>query len=72
MDRFEIIKRKKELAIEPVYKQIREELCTFIIKQSASGINAEAIRGMLLLLNEVDKWEEQYEAYIEKKKREKQ
>lgn len=71
MDKFEIITRKKDLSKSAEYQQIREELCTFIIKQANTGINAEVIRGMLMLLNEVDKWEDQYSSYIEKKKKEK-
>lgn len=51
------LKRKYDLVDNEVYPKLRAEYLNFIVSQSNAQINPEILRGMLLLLNESDKWE---------------
>ena len=51
------LKRKYDLIDNEVYPKLRAEYLDFIVKQSGTNLNPEILRGMLLLINESDKWE---------------
>lgn len=51
------LKRKYDLVDNEVYPKLRAEYLDFIVKQSGTNLNPEILRGMLLLINESDKWE---------------
>lgn len=60
------LKRKYDLVDNEVYPKLRTEYLDFVVKQSSSNINPEILRGMLLLINESDKWETNFK--IERRK----
>lgn len=60
------LKRKYDLVDNEVYPKLRAEYLDFVVKQSSSNINPEILRGMLLLINESDKWETNFK--IERRK----
>ena len=67
MDRNEL-KRKYDIVANDNYKELREELLNYIVDKSNSPTNADIIRGMLLLINESDRWEKAYLAECEKER----
>lgn len=71
MDKEELI-RKYQLAKSKEYQGIKKEFLDFILKASCSTlISSEKLQGMLLLLNEPEKWILNYENELKKHKREK-
>lgn len=56
----EELKRKYALVDNNIYPKLREEYLNYIVSQSNSPINPEVLRGMLLLINESDKWESNF------------
>ncbi len=56
----EEITRKHNLVDNEQYKNLREEYLSFIVDKANSQINSDILRGMLLLINESDRWEKEY------------
>lgn len=56
----EELKRKFDLVDNYNYEQLRMEQLNYIVKQSGSQSNPEVIRGMLLLINETDRWKQNF------------
>jgi len=54
------LKRRYDLIDNEVYPKLRAEYLDFIVKQSGTNLNPEILRGMLLLINESDKWESNF------------
>lgn len=67
MDKEELI-RKYELASSEIYQQIRNEAINFVIKMSNTSLSPEAVRGMLLMLKEIDSWIDDYKLELSKRK----
>lgn len=56
----EELKRKYDLVANEQYKLLRDEQLNLIVEKANSPISSDIIRGMLLLINESDKWEEEF------------
>lgn len=54
------LKRKYDLIDNEVYPKLRAEYLDFVVKQANTQINPEILQGMLLLINESDKWEQNF------------
>ena len=54
------LKRKFDLIDNEVYPKLRAEYLDFIVKQANSQLPEGALRGMLLLISESDKWESNF------------
>lgn len=52
--------RKHNLVDNEQYKKLKEEYLSFIVDKANSSINSDVLRGMLLLINESDRWEKEY------------
>ena len=59
--------RKHELVSSQQYQEIRLRQLNNIVEKASSPISAEVLRGMLLLINETDQWEAEYNAALKKK-----
>lgn len=70
MANLEELKRKYNLVDNEIYPKLRAEYLDFIVKQANSQLPEGALRGMLLLINESDKWEDNF--LIERKKHDNQ
>lgn len=66
----DILRTKYELVTSEDYKKLRELELNFIVDTSNSQLSAETLRGMLLLINERDKWERDYLRECKKAKKE--
>lgn len=65
----EEITRKYRLARSVEYQEIKKEFLDFILKASSNAsFSSEKIQGMLLLLNEVEKWIRAYKEELAKRK----
>lgn len=53
-------KRKYSLVDNDEYKKLRNEYLKFIVEKANSPINSDVLRGMLLLINESDRWKKEY------------
>ena len=51
------LKRKYDLVANEVYPELRKEYLDYIVKQANTSLPEGILRGMLLLINESDKWE---------------
>ena len=60
MANHEELKRKYDLVANENYVNLRAEYLNYIVKQSNSQMSAELLRGMLLMINESDKWEQNF------------
>ena len=69
MDREELTKRY-ELATSEVYAQIRKRVLDFIVKQARGNQEDINIRGMLLVIGEIDKWVGDYYTELKRRKEE--
>lgn len=69
MDKEELTKRY-ELATSEVYAEIRKRLLNHIVKQARTTQDDVNIRGMLLIIGEVDKWISDYNTELRKRKEE--
>ena len=56
------LKRKFDLVDNEVYPKLRAEYLNFIVNQANTQIPEGVLRGMLLLINESDKWEQNFMA----------
>ena len=56
----DILKYKYDLVVSDTYKKLRELEVNYIIDKANSQLSAETLRGMLLLINERDRWEKEY------------
>ena len=54
------LKRKYDLVDNEVYPKLRAEYLDYIVSQANTQINPEVLRGMLLLINQSDKWEQNF------------
>lgn len=54
------LKRKYDLVDNEVYPKLRAEYLDFVVKQANTQLNPEILKGMLLLINESDKWEQNF------------
>lgn len=54
------LKRKYDLIDNEVYPKLRAEYLDFVVKQANTQLNPEILKGMLLLINESDKWEQNF------------
>lgn len=54
------LKRKYDLVANENYTNLRAEYLDFIVKQANTQLNPEILKGMLLLINESDKWEQNF------------
>lgn len=66
----DVLRTKYELVTSEDYKKLRELELNFIVDISNSQLSAETLRGMLLLINERDKWEKDYLKECKKAKKE--
>lgn len=62
------ITRKYKLIDNDNYKKLRNEYLRFIVEKANSPISSDVLRGMLLLVNESDRWEREYLAECKKLK----
>lgn len=69
MDR-ETIRKKYEIVTSDMYKELRDFYLEHIISSSNSNLDDKHIRGMLLLINESDSWEERYKSAVNSYKNE--
>ena len=60
MANYDEIKRKYDLIDNEVYPKLRTEYLNYIVGQANSQIPEGVLRGMLLLINESDKWEQNF------------
>lgn len=54
------LKRKYDLVDNEIYPKLRAEYLNFIVGQSNTQMPEGVLRGMLLLINESDKWEQNF------------
>lgn len=64
----EEILRRHELVNSPVYLELKQEALNYIVKLSTSPMDEKVIKGMLLLLNFFDRWEDEYEQALARRK----
>ena len=67
MDKEKLIHRH-ELVTSSVYKELRKEALEYIVSLSSSPMDEKILKGMLLLVNFFEKWEDQYEQALAKRK----
>lgn len=60
----EELTRRKELATSEQYKAIKTLAYEYIKECSMSEILSKEIRGMLLLINHIDSWVDEYNAEL--------
>lgn len=59
MDKEEL-KRRYDLVDNEVYPKLRKEYLDYIVSQANSPMPEGILKGMLLLINESDKWEQNF------------
>ena len=64
----EKIIHRHELVNSSVYQELRTEALNYIVTLSNSPMDEKVIKGMLLLVNYFEKWEEQYEQALARRK----
>lgn len=65
----EKLRKKYELATSDVYQEIRKEILNFILNHSnKDSIITERVMGMLMVVNEIDKWVKNYNKALEERK----
>jgi hypothetical protein len=60
MVNYEELKRKYDLVANEQYQCLRDEQLNLIVEKANSPLSSDIIRGMLLLINETDKWEQDF------------
>ena len=68
MDKDELIFRN-ELVKSSVYSEIRKRVVNHIIESSSSNLSPDILRGMLLVVKHIDRWADDYEAELKKRKK---
>ena len=68
MDKDELIFRN-ELVKSSVYSEIRKRVVNHIIESSSSNLSPDILRGMLLVVKYIDRWADDYEAELKKRKK---
>ena len=70
MSNFERIKYKFELVNSEIYKNLKEEFTSFIISKSSNPqFDPLLLKGMLMLIDEADRWKIAYEEEIAKRRK---